>query len=136
MPENVDPRTRIGGWWPPRRVEHDAEVVVLRPSSGTGRDPGRLSGRVDPVRRFLVAGYVVAMRRHRSPPVDPAAGVTTSDGTCPGAATDAGPGQFVLGIFFLWRRRTWLVGTLGASYLSLIHMLQYMLYTLAAKNRC
>ena len=77
----------------------------------------------------LVAGYVVAMRRHRSLPVDPAAGGTAWDT----ARRDRRrPWQFALGIFFLWAASDWPVGTLGASYLSSIHMLQYMLYTLAA----
>ncbi|MCB9399882.1 MAG: cytochrome c oxidase assembly protein [Microthrixaceae bacterium] len=87
----------------------------------------------------LVAGYVVATRRHRSLPVDPAADATTSGGTASdGAASDTArrdrrrPWQFALGIFFLWAASDWPVGTLGASYLSSIHMLQYMLYTLAA----
>ena len=42
------------------------------------------------------------------------------------------PWQFALGIFFLWAASDWPIGTLGASYLSSIHMMQFMLYTLAA----
>ena len=37
-----------------------------------------------------------------------------------------------IGIFFLWAASDWPIGTLGASYLSSIHMMQFMLYTLAA----
>lgn len=40
--------------------------------------------------------------------------------------------QFTGGVIALWIASDWPVGALGASYLSSIHMLQYMLYTLAA----
>lgn len=40
--------------------------------------------------------------------------------------------QYAGGVFALWVASDWPVGTLGASYLSSVHMLQYMLYTLAA----
>ncbi|MFM7509151.1 MAG: cytochrome c oxidase assembly protein [Actinomycetota bacterium] len=39
---------------------------------------------------------------------------------------------FALGLLFLWMASDWPVGSLGAGYLASIHMLQYMLYTLAA----
>lgn len=38
---------------------------------------------------------------------------------------------FVLGVAFLWVASDWPVGALGAGYLASVHMLQYMLYTLA-----
>lgn len=39
---------------------------------------------------------------------------------------------FVLGVVFLWLASDWPVGSLGAGYLSSVHMLQYMIYTLGA----
>ena len=79
----------------------------------------------------LVAGYVVARRRH-----------TRSEAATPVGADglgDADPKrdrrrswQFAGGIFFLWMASDWPIGTLGASYLASVHMTQYMLYTLAA----
>jgi putative membrane protein len=39
---------------------------------------------------------------------------------------------FALGVGMLWLASDWPVGALGAGYLSSIHMLQYMLYTLGA----
>lgn len=39
---------------------------------------------------------------------------------------------FVLGTGFLWVASDWPLGALGAGYLSAVHMLQYMLYTLGA----
>ena len=78
----------------------------------------------------LVAGYWISMRRH---------GPDGSDPTLDDELTERSrrrdrrrPYQFALGIVFLWIASDWPVGTLGASYLSSIHMLQYMLYTLAA----
>lgn len=40
--------------------------------------------------------------------------------------------QFVAGIVGLWIASDWPVGALGGAYLSSVHMLQYMLYTLLA----
>ncbi len=69
----------------------------------------------------LVAAYVWAVRRHHR------------------RGPDGGDGRdrrravwFGLGVVFLWLASDWPVGSLGAGYLSSIHMLQYMLYTLAA----
>jgi putative membrane protein len=39
---------------------------------------------------------------------------------------------FVLSLVFLWAASDWPVGALGAGYLLSVHMLQYMLYVLAA----
>jgi putative membrane protein len=39
---------------------------------------------------------------------------------------------FALGVVLLWAATDWPLGTLGAAYLSSAHMVQYMLYTLAA----
>lgn len=39
---------------------------------------------------------------------------------------------FLLGVGFVWVASDWPVGSLGAGYLAAVHMLQYMLYTLAA----
>ncbi len=39
---------------------------------------------------------------------------------------------FVLGVVFLWLASDWPIGSLGAGYLSSVHMLQYMIYTLGA----
>lgn len=78
----------------------------------------------------LVAGYVVAIRRHGPLRADPA---LDDDATRAfNRRQKRRPWQFALGIFFLWAASDWPVGTLGASYLSSVHMLQYMLYTLAA----
>ncbi len=76
----------------------------------------------------LVAGYVVALRRHGTDPLpdDP------EDARRARARQRRRPWQFGLGIAFLWVASDWPIGTLGASYLSSIHMMQYMLYTLAA----
>lgn len=84
----------------------------------------------------LVAGYVVALRRH-------ARAATTSPSGEHGlgehgideierARERRRRWQFAGGILFLWMASDWPVGTLGASYLSSVHMLQYMLYSLAA----
>lgn len=40
--------------------------------------------------------------------------------------------QFVGGVAFLWIASDWPVGALGGGYLSSVHMLQYLLYTLGA----
>jgi len=40
--------------------------------------------------------------------------------------------QFAGGIIALWIASDWPVGTLGGAYLSSVHMLQYLIYTLAA----
>lgn len=39
---------------------------------------------------------------------------------------------FWLGLFAFWAASDWPIGTLGAGYLASVHMLQYMIYTLAA----
>jgi cytochrome c oxidase assembly factor CtaG len=39
---------------------------------------------------------------------------------------------FTLGVISIWIASDWPVGLLGSSYLSSVHMLQYMIYTLAA----
>lgn len=39
---------------------------------------------------------------------------------------------FVLGVTAIWVASDWPVGLLGSSYLASVHMLQYMIYTLAA----
>jgi putative membrane protein len=82
----------------------------------------------------LAVGYAAAMRRHAA---------RVEDGTVPDDRPDPSderavarerrrPWQFALGIFFLWLASDWPVGTLGASYLASIHMLQYMIYSLGA----
>lgn len=68
---------------------------------------------------LLVAGYVALLRRHAARTGSP-------------AATRRQRWQFAGGIVALWIASDWPVGTLGGGYLSSIHMLQYMLYTLAA----
>lgn len=79
----------------------------------------------------LVAGYVVSTRRHAATP-----GASTTGPAGLGEREQARerrrPWQFALGIFFLWLASDWPIGTLGASYLAAVHMMQYMLYTLAA----
>ena len=78
----------------------------------------------------LVAGYVIARRHHG--PVEPDPTLDEVDAARFAARERRRPWQFALGIFFLWAASDWPIGTLGASYLSSIHMLQFMLYTLAA----
>lgn len=67
----------------------------------------------------LSAWYVVSWRRHGST----------------GPADDGDrrlKGFFAAGIVALWIASDWPVGTLGGGYMASLHMLQYMLYTLAA----
>lgn len=62
----------------------------------------------------LIAAYVIAWRRHGGRP-------TRRQGW-----------QFAGGVAALWVASDWPVGALGGGYLSSVHMLQFMLYTLAA----
>lgn len=68
---------------------------------------------------LLLIGYTALMRRrsvtHGAP-----------------AATRRQRWQFAGGVAALWIASDWPIGALGGAYLSSIHMLQYMLYTLAA----
>jgi putative membrane protein len=73
----------------------------------------------------LAVAYWRALRRHDDPD---AAGRSQAEID----RDRRRPWQFGLGLFFLWLASDWPVGALGASYLASIHMLQYMLYTLAA----
>lgn len=53
--------------------------------------------------------------------------------TTPGARIDRRKALwFGLGLSFIWAASDWPVGPLGAGYLASVHMLQYMMYTLAA----
>ncbi|MFN7151089.1 MAG: cytochrome c oxidase assembly protein [Microthrixaceae bacterium] len=61
-----------------------------------------------------IAGVALAWRRHD------------------GSPTRRQRLQFAGGIAALWIASDWPVGALGGAYLSSVHMLQYMLYTLAA----
>ena len=70
---------------------------------------------------LIVVGYVVALRRHRAQ--------TGEERT---AADRRRALQFGGGVVALWIASDWPVGTLGGGYLSSVHMLQYMIYTLAA----
>ena len=67
---------------------------------------------------LLGAYFLAAHRRHRRSGVEP------------GARRRAV--FFVLGVFSVWVASDWPVGFLGSSYLASVHMLQYMIYTLAA----
>ncbi len=73
----------------------------------------------------LAVAYALSVRRRRR--------AVSGD---PAGAQDVVSGRqvlwFVLGVVFLWVASDWPVGSLGAGYLASIHMLQYMLYTLAA----
>jgi putative membrane protein len=83
----------------------------------------------------LSVGYVVANRRHAAHLAE--GSVVEPGSSRPATEQDLArerrrPWQFALGIFFLWLASDWPVGTLGASYLASIHMMQYMVYTLGA----
>ena len=78
----------------------------------------------------LVAGYVTSRRRHG--PVEPDPSLDDAERAKFLARERRRPWQFALGIVFLWLASDWPIGTLGASYLSSLHMMQYMLYSLAA----
>lgn len=67
----------------------------------------------------IAAGYVLVLRRHAAATGAP-------------AASRRQRWQFAGGVAALWIASDWPVGALGGAYLSSIHMLQYMLYTLAA----
>jgi putative membrane protein len=74
---------------------------------------------------LLAWGYWRSVRRHEDLP--------DADRSPEEVARDRRrPWQFAGGLFFLWLASDWPVGTLGASYLACIHMMQYMLYSLAA----
>jgi putative membrane protein len=62
----------------------------------------------------IIAGWVLAWRRHGERP------------------SRRRSWQFAGGVAALWIASDWPVGALGGGYLSSIHMLQYMIYTLAA----
>ena len=66
----------------------------------------------------LLAGWFAADRRRR--------------GRGEQGATSRQRAQFLGGVAFLWIASDWPVGALGGAYLSSVHMLQYLLYTLAA----
>jgi cytochrome c oxidase assembly factor CtaG len=67
----------------------------------------------------LLTAYAVAVRRRRhTNPAEPDAGKRAL--------------WFALGVLAIWVASDWPVGLLGSSYLSSVHMAQYMLYTLAA----
>jgi putative membrane protein len=66
----------------------------------------------------LLGGYGWALRRRRR--------------TTPDPDTRKRAIWFVLGVLAIWVASDWPVGLLGSSYLSSVHMAQYMLYTLAA----
>lgn len=78
----------------------------------------------------LVAGYVTARRRHARQ--DAAATAGQGPDEHEQARQRRRSWQFGFGIFFLWLASDWPIGTLGASYFAAVHMLQYMLYSLAA----
>jgi putative membrane protein len=67
----------------------------------------------------LVFFYVRAWRRHR--PDRPLSALERRK-----------PWWFGLGVALLWVATDWPVGALGAGYLASLHMLQFMIYTLAA----
>jgi putative membrane protein len=62
----------------------------------------------------VIAGWVIAWRRR---------------GERPGRRANL---QFAGGVAALWIASDWPVGALGGAYLSSVHMLQFMIYTLAA----
>ncbi len=82
----------------------------------------------------LLGGYAVATRRHLRHVLEGTVPDTRPDPTDEKAVARERrrTWQFAAGIVFLWLASDWPVGTLGASYLACIHMLQYMLYSLAA----
>jgi cytochrome c oxidase assembly factor CtaG len=69
---------------------------------------------------LIAAGYAWAWRHHRRAGHE----VTASD--------RRKRNWFILGIVLLWLSTDWPLGTLGAGYLAMAHMLQYLLYTLVA----
>ncbi|MCB0989594.1 MAG: cytochrome c oxidase assembly protein [Acidimicrobiales bacterium] len=68
---------------------------------------------------LLAVPYVLAVRRRNA-----------NVGAAPDAKRKAA--LFFGGMFFLWLATDWPLGLLGASYLASAHMLQFMLYTMAA----
>lgn len=67
---------------------------------------------------LIIAGYTLSDRRRRRAGHD---GVTRRQRA-----------QFLGGVAFLWVASDWPVGALGGAYLSSVHMLQFLLYTLGA----
>jgi putative membrane protein len=80
----------------------------------------------------LGVGYFWARRRHAAHLA--AGGPADAVALDPKAAARERrrPWQFLGGLAFLWVASDWPIGTLGASYLASVHMLQYMIYTLGA----
>jgi cytochrome c oxidase assembly factor CtaG len=102
-------------------VEHEGGAAVTWWCSAS-RAPWSWDFRAYPGIWLLVAlagtAYLVAsLRHHDDRPRTP--------------AERRKPVWFALGLLLFWLSTDWPVGTLGAGYLASVHMLQYMLYTLA-----